>query len=71
LIFVIGAQKIVPTLKDAFDRLEKHVIPLEDKRMQEAFGVPTNASKILIFSKEQPFMGRQSHVIIVREKLGF
>lgn len=71
LIFVIGAQKIVPTLTDAFDRLEKHVIPLENERMQKTIGMGTYASKILVINKEQPFMGRKSHVILVNEKLGF
>tara|TARA_R110000824_G_scaffold401771_1_gene615705 strand:+ start:387093 stop:387710 length:618 start_codon:yes stop_codon:yes gene_type:complete len=71
LIFVIGAQKIVPTLVDAFERLEKNVVPLEDERMQKAMGMGTYASKILVINKEQPFMGRKSHVILVNEKLGF
>jgi L-lactate utilization protein LutB len=71
LIFVVGAQKIVPTLADAFDRLERHVIPLEDERMRMAMGMGTYASKILIVKREQPFMGRKSHVIFVNEKLGF
>lgn len=71
LIFVVGAQKIVPTLDDAFDRLEKQVIPLEDERMKKAMGMGTYSSKVLVVNKEQPFMGRKSHVIIVNEKLGF
>jgi L-lactate utilization protein LutB len=71
LIFVIGAQKIAPTLADAFDRLEKYVVPLEGERTKKVMGVGTYASKILIINKEQPFMGRKSHVILVNEKLGF
>jgi L-lactate utilization protein LutC len=71
LILVVGAQKIVPTLADAFDRLEKHVVPLEDERMQKAMGTGTYASKVLIINKEQAFMGRKSHIILVNEKLGF
>jgi len=71
LIFVVGAQKITPTLTDAFDRLEKHVVPLEDERMQKAMGTGTYPSKVLIVNKEQPFMGRKSLVIFVNEKLGF
>lgn len=71
LIFVVGAQKNVPTLADAFDRLEKHVVPLENERMQKAMGMGTYASKILVINKEQPFMGRKSHIILVNEKLGF
>ncbi len=71
LIFVVGAQKIVPTFAETFNRLEKHVVPLEDKRMQEVMGMGTYPSKILIVNKEQPFMGRKSHIILVNEKLGF
>ena len=71
LILVVGVQKITPTLADAFDRLEKHVIPLEDERMQKAMGMGTYPSKILVVKREQPFMGRKSHVIFVNESLGF
>jgi len=71
LIFVVGTQKIVPTLADAFDRLEKYIIPLEDERMQKAMGMGTYSSKILIIQREQPFMGRKSHLIFVNEKLGY
>lgn len=71
LIFVVGAQKVVPTLADAFTRLEKHVVPLEDERLMKAYGAHTYPSKIVVFQKEQPFMGRKSHIIFVNEKLGF
>lgn len=71
LIFVVGAQKIAPTLADAFTRLEKHVVPLEDERLMKAYGAHTYPSKILVFNKEQPFLGRTSHIIFVNEKLGF
>jgi L-lactate utilization protein LutB len=52
LILVIGAQKIVPNLQAAFERLEKHVLPLENERMQKAIGTGTYLSKILIINKE-------------------
>jgi len=71
LIFVVGVQKIVPTLADAFDRLEKYVVPLEGERVQKAMDMGTYSSKILIVNKEQPFMERKSHIILVNEKLGF
>lgn len=71
LIFIVGTQKITPTLADAFDRLNKHVVPLEDERMQKAMGMDTYPSKILLINKEQSFMGRKSHVILVNENLGF
>jgi L-lactate utilization protein LutB len=71
LILVVGSNKIVPELKDAFTRLEQHVIPLEDERMKKAYGFGTTWSKTLILNKENPMMGRKAYVIIVNESLGF
>ncbi len=71
LIFVVGAQKIVPTLADAMNRLHEHVIPLEDKRMMAAYGAHTAPSKIVVFNRENQQMGRKVRMILVNEKLGF
>lgn len=71
LIFVVGAQKIVPTLADALKRLEEYVVPLEDKHMQEKYGVGTYPSKIVIFKREAAMMQRKVRVLIVNESLGF
>ncbi len=71
VIFVAGAQKIVPTLADALNRLNEYIVPLEDKHMQELYGVNTSVSKILIFNRENPMMGRKVSIILVKEKLGF
>ncbi|HSX24837.1 MAG TPA: lactate utilization protein [Candidatus Andersenbacteria bacterium] len=71
LIFVVGAQKIVPNLAEGFKRLEEYVVPLEDKHMIEKYGYGTSLNKIVIFKKENPKMGRNVTVIIVNEKLGF
>ncbi len=71
LIFVVGGQKIVPTLADAFKRLHDYVVPLEDARLLEAYGMHTQLSKTVIFHKEHPMLGRTVHVILVNEKLGF
>ncbi len=71
LIFVVGAQKIVPDLAEAFKRIEEHVIPLEDARMQKAYGMGTMLAKTLIFHREHPMMGRKVRVIFVNESLGF
>jgi L-lactate utilization protein LutB len=73
VIFVVGAQKIVPTLQDARKRLHEHVVPLEDARMKEVHG-PTSGTKLnkeVIFYGESPFTGRTIRVILVKEKLGF
>ncbi len=71
LILVVGAQKITPDLKSALARLNDYVFPLENARMKEAGMGGSFVSKVLIFNKEQPFLGRKVHVIFVNEKLGF
>lgn len=71
LIFVVGSQKIVPTLDEALKRLEAYVIPLEDQRMQRVYGMGTNLSKLLFFRAESPLNNRKITIILVNEKLGF
>ncbi|HKB88371.1 MAG TPA: lactate utilization protein [Patescibacteria group bacterium] len=71
LIFVVGTQKIVPNLDEAMKRLEEYVYPLEDKRMKSLYGVGSGISKILIFKKENPAMGRKVNIILVNKNLGF
>lgn len=71
LIFVVSTKKIVPTLADALDRLEQHVIPLEDERMLGAMQMHTQLSKLLIWKDEPRFMGRGVHMLLVKEDLGF
>ncbi len=71
LIFVVSSKKIVSTLSDAMKRLEEHVIPLEDERMKQAYGVGTAPNKVLIFNGENPMMGRNVKMIIVNDDLGF
>jgi L-lactate utilization protein LutB len=71
LILVVGAQKITPDLDSAIARLKGYVLPLEDKRMKDAGMGGSFISKMLIINKEQPYMGRKSHIIFVNERLGF
>lgn len=71
LVFVVGAQKITPTLSDAIKRLEDHVLELEDQRMQKAYGMGTTHAKTVVLHKENPMMGRKIQVILVNEPLGF
>lgn len=71
LIFVVGAQKIMPTYDDTMKRLREYVVQLEDKRMKEAGMGGTVLSKIITFEREPAFMGRKVRVILVKEKLGF
>lgn len=69
VIWVVGAQKIVPTTDDGFTRIRECCFPLEDKRMKSV-GYPGSAiGKILMIEKE--IMPRKLTMIFVNEKLGF
>ncbi|HYD93228.1 MAG TPA: lactate utilization protein [Candidatus Paceibacterota bacterium] len=71
LVLVVGANKIVPTLKDAFVRLDKQVLPLENERIQGLYGIDTTWAKTVILHKENTMLGRKVYVVIVDEQLGF
>lgn len=71
LIFVVGSQKIVPNLSEAMKRLEEYVIPLEEKHMQEKYGVGTYPNKIVLFKGEAKMMKRKIRVLIVNESIGY
>ncbi len=68
VIWVVGAQKIVKNKEEAFERIETYTFPLEDERAQQAYGMHSSISKLLIVNKEMP--GRIT-VIIVKENIGF
>ena len=71
LILVVGTQKIVPDLTAAFERLQKHIIPLEDEHMKGLYGAGTQHNKSLILHGESSMMGRSVTIILVKERLGF
>jgi len=71
IILIVGTQKITPTLANAITRLEKYVIPLEDERAMNAYKSHTMNTKTLILHKENPMMGRNVKIILVKEQLGF
>src|SRR6202041_1897282 len=68
VIFVAGAQKLVPTLAAAHERIYQHSLPLEDARAQAAYGQHSQVGKILEIHTELP--GR-IHVILIRQPVGF
>ena len=68
VIFVIGAQKLVPTLAAAHERIYQHSLPLEDVRAQAAYGQHSQVGKILEIHQELP--GR-IHVVLIRQQVGF
>ena len=68
VIFVVGAQKLVPTMEAGRERIFEHTLPLEDVRAYAAYGMNSRVGKILEIRQEDP--GR-IHVVIVREAVGF
>jgi hypothetical protein len=69
VIFAIGSQKLVPDLESAMRRIEEHIIPLENQRMQELYGTDTQLNKVLIIHKE--FRPGRFTVVLIREPVGF
>ncbi len=68
VIFVIGAQELVPTLAAAHERIYQHSLPLEDVRAQAAYGQHSQVGKVLGIHQELP--GR-IHVVLIRQQVGF
>ncbi|MBY0294249.1 lactate utilization protein, partial [Patescibacteria group bacterium] len=71
VVFVVGTNKIVPTLEDARMRLREHVVPLEDERMKSVGMGGTALNKEFIFHAEPTYTGRNITVLFVKETLGF
>jgi LUD domain len=69
VIFVIGAQKIVPDLDTGIRRINNYCFPLEDLRAREAYGVPSGLNNLLIVNRSV-VPGRIT-AILVNESLGF
>jgi hypothetical protein len=68
VIFVVGAQKLVPTLETARERIIEHSLKLEDARALAAYGQNSSVGKILEIHQELP--GR-IHVVLIRQVVGF
>jgi acyl-CoA hydrolase len=68
VIFVVGAQKLVPSLEEAHERIVEHSLPLEDARAYAAYGQNSRVGKILQIHQEDP--GR-IHVVLIRKQVGF
>lgn len=69
VIWVVGAQKVVPDLPTALRRIEEHCLPLENERAQKVYGVPSALNRVLILNAE-PEPGRAT-VLLLREAIGF
>jgi hypothetical protein len=68
IIFVVGAQKLVPTLETAHERIYQHSLVLEDARAVATYGQNSSVGKILEIHQELP--GR-IHVVLIRQAVGY
>jgi acyl-CoA hydrolase len=68
VIFVVGAQKLVPDLDAAHERVFEHSFKLEDARALEVYGKNSRVGKILEIHQEDP--GR-IYVVLIRAVVGF
>ena len=69
VIWVVGAQKVVPDLTAALRRVEEHCLPLENDRAMQVYGQPSAVNRVLILNAE-PEPGRGT-VLLLREAIGF
>ncbi|MFY9934411.1 MAG: LUD domain-containing protein [Streptosporangiaceae bacterium] len=69
VIWVVGAQKVVPDLSTALRRVEEYCLPLESERALKVYGQPSAINRVLILNAE-PEPGRGS-VLLLREAIGF
>ncbi len=68
VIFIAGTHKIVKDIESGMKRIYQHSQPLENERMLELHGVPSNPRRILIINSES---APRTTVIFVKEALGF
>lgn len=70
VIWVAGAQKIVPHLEDGLRRIRDFVFPLENERMQKV-GYPGSVIARILIIEREIMPNRHLTLILVKEKLGF
>jgi acyl-CoA hydrolase len=68
VVFVVGAQKLVPTLAAAHERIYQHSLVLEEARAIAAYGQHSSVGKVLEIHQELP--GR-IHIVLIRKAVGF
>ena len=69
VIWVVGAQKIVPDLETALRRIPEHCLPLEDERARNTYGRGSATGETLVVEREVAD-GRIT-VVLVHDALGF
>jgi len=69
VIWVVGSQKIVPTVEEGMKRIDEYTLALEDVRAMQAYGMHSAVAKLLIVNRE--FTPGRITVVIVKENIGF
>jgi hypothetical protein len=69
ILWVAGAQKIVPSLEDALRRIREHSLPTEDQNAKNAGRPGSFIGKVLIFEREAAYLQRNVMLLIVNEVL--
>jgi L-lactate utilization protein LutC len=70
VIWVVGSQKIVADLAEAFQRVREHALPLESVRVRQAYGMPQSAVNELLIVNRDTEPGRTT-IVLLTESLGF
>ena len=72
VIWIAGAQKIVPTVEAGLRRIREYILPHEDQRMKNNFGPGAGSfiGKILLFEREALYLHRELTLILIREPVG-
>lgn len=72
VIWVVGTQKITPTLEDAVRRVREYVLPLEDQR-QKSIGnqAGSRINRMLIIEGEPAYLRRNLRLVLINQALGF
>lgn len=72
IIWIAGAQKIVPTIEEALRRTREYALPLEDQRMKNVgMKVGSFIGKLLIIEREAAYLRRNVNLILINKVLGF
>lgn len=68
VIWVVGSQKIVKDLNEAFERIQDYTFPLENERALKAYGVGSVISRVLLYAADPQ---KRVTIVIVKEAVGF
>lgn len=71
VVWVVSTKKIVKNLDEGLDRINTHVLPLEDERMKEVYGPKAGSRVNKLFILNNEMNPARINLIFVKEDLGF